>query len=374
MKQKLNILFICSWYPSRVIEGNGVFIQHHAESVQTKQNVFSIYIISDINCTKNIEIFSTKNKGVTTHIGYLKPSKNPIIKFYRYSKAYFHIRKKIPKIDINHVNVIFPLGVIALIEKMIRNTPFIISEHWSGYHSNRNNSINWFEKTITKLIASKASFICPVTKNLEVAMRNFNLKGNYYPIPNIVNTKLFKPKDNLHESFNIIHISDMGNECKNIIGILNVIAKLEKKIPNINFKLIGSNTDQHLKEIAELKIKNITIYKYMSHKSMVKHLQESDLFVLFSNYENLPCVILESFSCGIPVVSTNVGGIIEYFPKDFGILVEPKNEIELEKAILKMYKKTVNKQKLHDYAVKHFSSETISTSFSHLYKKAIDNN
>ena len=65
---------------------------------------------------------------------------------------------------------------------------------------------------------------------------------------------------------------------------------------------------------------------------------ESHAFLLFSHYENLPCVILEAFSCGIPVVSSDTGGIREHLDPSRGILVTNGAEDELERALLQMKK------------------------------------
>ena len=105
---------------------------------------------------------------------------------------------------------------------------------------------------------------------------------------------------------------------------------------------------------------------------MVNYLKDASVFVLFSNYENLPCVILESFSCGVPVISTNVGGISEFFPKSFGKLISKNNKEELLNNLIKYYKNsTVDKEKMHAYAVDNFSKEVIASKFSELYFKAL---
>jgi glycosyltransferase involved in cell wall biosynthesis len=51
----------------------------------------------------------------------------------------------------------------------------------------------------------------------------------------------------------------------------------------------------------------------------------ADLFVLSSNSEGVPSVLLEASSCGIPFVATRVGGIPEILEWGRGRLVEPAN-------------------------------------------------
>ena len=50
---------------------------------------------------------------------------------------------------------------------------------------------------------------------------------------------------------------------------------------------------------------------------------------LFSRFENLPCVILEALCCGLPVISTSVGGIAEVINETNGILVTCEDTDEL---------------------------------------------
>ena len=62
--------------------------------------------------------------------------------------------------------------------------------------------------------------------------------------------------------------------------------------------------------------------------------QDSDIFVLSSDYEGLPLSILEAMSAGLPVGSTNVGGVKEAVVHDkTGFLVERGNSKALAEKI-----------------------------------------
>ena len=113
----------------------------------------------------------------------------------------------------------------------------------------------------------------------------------------------------------------------------------------------------------------------MTYTEISEAMKDADAFVLFSNIENLPLVLIESLSTGTPIITTNVGGISEYFPHDFGDLIVKQNETQLLEKIHHMYQNSVvNSKKMHLYAVKHFSEETISNHFSKLYYKSLNNN
>ena len=372
MSQKLHILFLSSWYPSKTLPTQGDFVQRHAEAVATKHQVSVVHVVSDVNLN-HVNITDETINNVRTIIAYI-PQKNTLLKLFLFFKLYRSIIKKIGFYNMVHLNITFSKGLVALYLKIVKRKKYIISEHWTGYHPIKNKSIGSVEKFLTKWITKNATFICPVSNNLRDSMINFGLKGNYFRVPNVVDISNFNSAP-IPEIFTITHISHMGNNHKNIKGILNVISSLQSKIPQLHFNLIGDDSKKYKPLIEKLNISNISIIDQISSKEVAEYLKNSSVFILFSNYENLPCVILESFACGVPVVSTNVGGINEFFPNNFGYLIKQKDEKNLRKSILKIYNSELDfdKTAMHSYAVENFSINEICNQFSNLYYKVLSN-
>ncbi len=374
INNKLHILFLCGWYPSRVLPANGDFIQRHAEAVATKHKVSVLHIISDSSLTQSRELSTNTLHNVTTHIAYVKPSNNPLVKMARFFSAFKVLLSKIDSYDIVHVNKLFPFGIFAIFLKKFRKVPYIISEHWTGYHFPQANTISRMEVFLSKKIAKHASFVCPVSRDLQGAMENIGLKGNYEIVPNVVAVEKFKPfYETSRGVFTMVHISNMLDVHKNVSGILQTIALLKNKIPDFRLYLIGENSLKYKGLTTTLNVEDKVVFvDHVSHDKVVAYLQKADLLVMFSNYENLPCIILESFACGTPVVSTDVGGISEFFPKDFGFLVSPKDTDQLLESLLKVYYQPINqKEKMHQYAIENFSKESIVDIFTRLYIKSL---
>ena len=343
-------------------------------AISLKHQVTVIHIITDESVSNNLEIISTKAKQITTHIAYLKKTKNPIKKTYLYAKAFLRILRKIKNLDVVHLNEVYPFGIFSLYLKWFKNKPYIISEHHTGYHKPQAEKLTFTHKFISKIITKNATFICPVSNDLRDAMRALNLKGNYFRVPNVVNTDLFFPTENTNNTFIITHISNMLNAHKNVEGFLNVVKKLDSKITNFKIKLIGADAEKYkvFAEKMSINLQKIEFINQIPHKEVVAHLQKSDVFVLFSNYENLPCVVLESFACGVPVIATNVGGISEFFPKEFGSLIPPKDENALLNNILKIHRNfNPDKKAMHTYVVENFSENKILKKFEKLYIKSL---
>ena len=374
MNKQLHILFLCGWYPSRVSPTNGDFIQRHAEAVTMKHKVTVLHIITDENLSVKKEIEFAKINNVETYIGYVKKTKNPFLKWKRFISMFSELSSKINAFDVIHVNTLFPLGLFGLYLKLTKKSPYIISEHWTGYHSPRSKNMGIIQKSLSKMIVKNASFVCPVTDNLADSMKQLGFNGNYYKVPNVVDTGVFTPIKNTHKTFTIIHVSSLFDAHKNISGMLEVAKKLEEKIGYFSWKFIGGTENNFKDQLKKLDFKKakIEFINHIPQQELVSHLQSASIFVLFSNYENLPCVILESFSCGVPVISTNVGGISEYFPNDFGKLIEPKNQEQLLENLLQFSKnEPVDKDKMHAYAIQNFGKSTIASTFSELYHSSL---
>ena len=374
MKKKLHILFLCGWYPSSVLPQNGDFIMRHAEAISSKHLVSVLHIISKPGLSKSrFEVDKASN--LHSYIAYIKPSKNPILKLFRFWFAYQQLLKQIGSFDLVHLNKLYPFGLFALHLKRLKHLPYIISEHWTGYHLKEQKSLPWVERDLSKIITMNASSVCPVSTDLKNSMLKSGLKGSYEIIPNVVNTHLFKPAKKTTKKFTITHISSLLDKHKNISGMLRVAKQLENTIDTFQWNFIGGKKEEFSKLLDDLNFKKETINftDHLSHEQIPKQLTQSDVFVLFSNYENLPCVILEAFSCGVPVISSNVGGINEFFPEDFGFLIEQNNEDQLLQKIIEIYNNPMSRsKKMHQFANDNFSSEIICDSFSKLYLQAIN--
>jgi glycosyltransferase involved in cell wall biosynthesis len=371
----LHILFLNSWYPSRVLPTNGDFIQRHAETTALQHQVTSIHVITDTDIEKN-ELSDRIINGIRTLIYYLKPKGSEMRKQIVFFKKYLELIDLAGPFDLIHVNRIYPAGIVALYLKRKKNIPYIITEHFTGYLSQRSKQLSKTELFFDRHIVKNAAFICPVTTDLKKNMQDLGLHGNYHVIPNIVDTNIFKPRKKEHRSFTITHISSLVNDHKNISGILKTISKIQQEIPDLLFNLIGDDPSRYKKEISNLKIdpENIKLIDQIPHREVASILQSTDLLLMFSNYENLPCVILEAFACGVPVISTDVGGIKEYFPENFGNLISPGDENALFDSILNLYNKKDHpgKETMHQYAEKEFGKESILSKYNKLYYEILN--
>ena len=129
------------------------------------------------------------------------------------------------------------------------------------------------------------------------------------------------------------------------------------------------------KLIKECKAENfIKTFPMITLREVSDKMRESNGFILFSDYENFPCVLLESLSTGTPVIATKVGGIPEIVNEKNGILIS-KNENELYEAMKNVLQKKIlfdNPENLHRYIENNFSMKIIAQKFDEIYRKVLN--
>lgn len=389
--KKLKVLFLSAWYPNHFDPMWGLFVQRHAKAISLHCDLSVLYICPvNQEFEKKIDIkVNSENEFIEVRVYYKQPILNiPIISFLIKISRYFlanyagykAIKNALGKPELVHVNILTRTGILALYLKVFKKIPYIITEHWSRYLPATANYNGILRKIITKRIVKRASAVTTVTENLKNAMLKHGLKNsNYIVVPNVVNTAIFFP--DYHKSpkqiKDIIHISCFEDKSKNISGILRVIKKLSQKRNDFRLTLVGEGMDfEKIKNYSkELEIdENIIIFRGLKQgKELADELRNADLMLMFSNYENMPVTINESFACGIPVITSNVGGIAEYVNSTNGILVSPGKEDELLEKLDFMLDnlKDFKTDEIRKVAVHNFSVEKVGEQFLAVYQNVL---
>src|SRR5690606_38643911 len=172
-----------------------------------------------------------------------------------------------------------------------------------------------------------------------------------------------------------LHLSSLKNDHKNIQGMLNIVKKLVEDKLDFEFHIGGTGDAHSIEEFSSNHHLEKTIFTFsaLQYNQVAQKLNQFDAFILFSNYENQPCVQSESFACGLPFIATNVGGIAEFFPENFGIILEKGDEEGLFNAMKEVItgKEFAEKYEMHQYAVNNFSSQVLAQRFDKVYNQVL---
>lgn len=373
----MKILFISSWFPNKLEPTNGNFVQRHAEAAALYNEVEILHTIGDFN-QKEIFVFDEKIiNGLKTLIIYYKNSKNPLRNFIRRMKAYKIGFAKMQKPDLVHANVLHNNMLFAVYLKKKFKIPFVITEHWTAYQENASDAHGALWRFFAKFIANQSSAVLPVSQNLKKGLLALGVKKPINVISNVINTEVFKLNVNEQKNsiFTFLHVSSLV-ERKNPDKIIRTAKRLHDK--GYQFQLsIGGNDPKNIQtQINELSASSyISTFGLLTLEGVAKKMQESHALVLFSENETQGCVLVEANACGIPVISSNVGGVPEFVNEKSGILVKKDDEEDLYRAmedVLLQKVKFESAENLHNEIKEKYSPKIIGDSFSKVYQKILD--
>jgi glycosyltransferase involved in cell wall biosynthesis len=367
----------------------GNFVRRHAEAVSAFADVSVIYVCSDPGLKENVEVVTQREPGIfTVNVYYKKvsgrfPLITPLKKLLRYRKAWKTGMETVlqngPKPHLVHAHVLWPAGMMAMSWSKRLQVPFVVTEHSTVYQPSRAHERSAAEKSYARSVAASASLIMPVSEDLKNAMQEAGLRGRYRVVNNVVDTALFHPAPlpQTGRKTRFLHVSTMVDAHKNITGMLQAIARLAAARNDFEVTFItDGNAEPHRATAQQLGLKDTVAFEgKMSIAGIAGAMRAADAFLLFSNYENMPCVIIEAFASGLPVISTDVGGISEQVKEGRGLLV-PKGDVgafaeAMDRMIASLQKGAYDREAISAYAREHFSYEKVGARFTAIYREVL---
>ena len=123
---------------------------------------------------------------------------------------------------------------------------------------------------------------------------------------------------------------------KNMALVVQSFAPVAAADPAAHLVLIGEGPEQgNLQaQVAELGlVSRVTFAGYVPQDQLGTYYRSADLFVLASDFDNSPNVVLEAMSCSMPVVATRVGGVADYVTAPGGELVERGDAVAMARVM-----------------------------------------
>lgn len=150
--------------------------------------------------------------------------------------------------------------------------------------------------------------------------------------------------------------------------------------PKIKLLLVGDGPiETDLKETASRLQVSKQIY-FLGFRNDVEQVYNiSDVAIMASFSESFPLALLEAANNGIPIISSDVGGVRQLIRKDCGWIVPVGNSNKIAEAIMMAYQlKQTNQlqemgQRLYTHASTHFSLDNLYKKTSQTYHQLIGN-
>ncbi len=183
--------------------------------------------------------------------------------------------------------------------------------------------------------------------------RNFNTVF----IPNVIAIEKYAFEERVKLQPKVLWVRAF-DKIYNPLMAIKVLILLKLKYPKAKLCMVGPDKDgsmEQAKELAEQKgvLDSVEFTGILTKKAWITKAEEFDIFINTTTVDNIPVSVIEAMALGLPVVSTNVGGM-PYLITDSvdGILVESNNAVMMKGEIIKLLKNVDKVKKITENARK----------------------
>jgi len=287
------------------------------------------------------------------------------------------------KLDLLHVHYAIPHAYAAFMAKQILkeqgiNIPVITTLHGTDITLVGKNPT--YKPAVTFSI-NNSDRVTSVSESLKQdTLELFSIKKDIEVIHNFVDLDLYKPDVDCRNNFApdgekiVTHVSNF-RKVKRIVDVVNVFDGIQKKVDAILLMIGEGPEKERARELAQ-ELGILSKVKFLGKTSeVIRVLCMSDLFLLPSEKESFGLAALEAMAAGVPVISTNTGGLPEVNVDGFSGYTLDVGDVEAmaEKGISILENSSTQahfSKRAREQAEK-FSIERIGPRYLQTYSKAV---
>lgn len=228
---------------------------------------------------------------------------------------------KLHKIEVLHVHYAIPHAYAGYMAKKMLEQENIFIPMVTTLHGTDITLVGShpFYKSAVTFSINKSDVVTSVSQSLkDDTLRLFDIEKEIYVVPNFIDMAkhentftdcerdlMAKPEERI-----ITHVSNL-RPVKRITDVIEIFDKIQKEIP-AKLLMVGEGPEKERAEaLCRLKGIEDKVLFVGNSNEIDKILCFSDLFLLPSESESFGLAALEAMACGVPVISSNTGGLPE---------------------------------------------------------------
>ena len=204
-----------------------------------------------------------------------------------------------------------------------------------------NNRWHSFLKMQKKVAPKLNRIICPSNQSKEDIIKEFKVnKENIDVVLNGIDIKGFRRDESIQtKPYRIITTASADVPLKGLKFLIEAMNEVIKEIPHSHLVVIGKakKDGEILKQISSLNLKGkISFHSELSQSELVSLYSSAQISVIPSLYEGFGFGAGEAMACGLPLISTQSGGLKEVIGKD-AVIIEAGSSKAIAEAIKNLF-------------------------------------
>lgn len=235
--------------------------------------------------------------------------------------------KQAPKCDVVHIQAcswwgFLPVFVCVPLNRLFVRKRLVISFHGAQGHI-WIRSYHWLAVPFLKM----ADAVVVVSPFLKEVFSSYGIKSEV--LWNLVDLKRFHFRERPQIKPNIAwirHMSDMYDP----LTALKVFEKVKRDIPEATITFIGDGPLRPKLDayVQDHNIKDVRFTGHLDNEHVPVEFDKADIFLNTSRNDGLPTALLEASASGLPIVTTNVGGIPDMMENGKQGIIVPLDDMD----------------------------------------------
>ena len=231
--------------------------------------------------------------------------------------------------------------------------------------------IQWYEERI-KFLKKLSSAIVLYKKDIKF-FEKYVGKNRVKFIHHGCDTDFFKPKEDQYKN----HVLSVGHHRRNFPMLIRIIKKLSKRYKNLIFDIVIPEKFKNPYFFKDLiNNKSVIWHHKISDEKLLEFYQKSLILLIPINHSGANNSIIESLSCGLPIVTTDVGGVRDYGGGSIYPIVKNDDDDTMIKLVEKYlsdetYRNKISK-KQREFAEQKLAWPIIAKKHLEVYKELIE--
>lgn len=381
-----HIVHLVTWFPTHENHVEGIFIWRHIQVLSRDANTRHFVVRKydkEVSAWEFLKCFL----GIFPYYEYngLKvitiPTRCKLFRrfFWRYKNWLYKqlllvlIKKTNP--SLLHLHVVYGFAEEALFLQRKYGLHIVISEHMGPF------PFDWLwnkELLVLKPMRAAAHVIAVSEAQAKQIEQYTGIQPEV--ISNVIDAECFNYRPLLlsKKNYDIILVGIYDNH-KGADYLLSIWADFLQVYPNSRLHLVGEATEERMNELRKLiieeKIENqVLFHGKMTPYELASLYRTCDFYVCASQWESFGVSVLEALFTGLPVLSTDCGGVRSFISDSNGIIIQNDRKKEtLFNGMLLMISSLnkFNRKAIAKDVAYRFSTENIKHAYYNIYRKLL---
>lgn len=384
-----HILHLVTWYPTVENHVDGIFTRRHIDLLATDKTTLhtvvrktekEVSVLTYVKCL--LGFFPTEEYEGRKIL--LFPDKSKLFRrfFWRYkerlAQRLLRLLKKKVKPSLLHLHVVYGFGPEAVLLHQQYGLPIVVSEHMAPF------PFDWLWDKKLQVIQpiQTASAVVAVSEAQAAQIKQYT-GVEAVVIPNVIDISEFRyvAAQKKEDELNIVLVGIYESR-KGADYLIGSFASYLKRYPHAKLHFAGEANENRMNDLhRQISLagigSHVIFHGKLSPSALSALYNRCDFYVCASEWESFGVSVLEALFTGLPVLSTDCGGVHSFMNTDNGVVIS--NDRKADTLLEGMFTITAllsqfDREKIANDVAVRFSPTRIKDAYFSIYKRVLAKN